>query len=260
MYKLAVFDIDGTLVYDHNRYHPTTLKALQALHRNKILTFIATGRPLDMVRDLNEALSFQFDGYVALNGQHIYDQQGTIALTPLDPTHIIDGLAFLKAHNIGTFIVDDENTYVNFVNDDQDEEFLEIASRYQLYDINRLQEHPILQIMVHIHADQPALEKEFLSLMPECKSARWNQYSTDIIPRTGGKNAGIDTLLAYHQIDLSETMAFGDGQNDIDMLKHVKIGVAMENADSYVKKQADHITGHVEEGGILKALKHFHLI
>jgi hydroxymethylpyrimidine pyrophosphatase-like HAD family hydrolase len=55
-------------------------------------------------------------------------------------------------------------------------------------------------------------------------------------------------------------MCFGDGGNDISMLRHVAIGVAMGNASDEVKRTADYVTDTVENDGIWKALKHFKVI
>ena len=55
-------------------------------------------------------------------------------------------------------------------------------------------------------------------------------------------------------------MAFGDGGNDISMLKYVGIGVAMGNAKDDVKAIADYITDSVQEDGIVSALKHFDIL
>lgn len=55
-------------------------------------------------------------------------------------------------------------------------------------------------------------------------------------------------------------MAFGDGGNDIDMLKHVGIGVAMGNAEDAVKAVADFVTDTVDADGIYKALKNFDIL
>ncbi|SKC11722.1 haloacid dehalogenase-like hydrolase [Sphingobacterium nematocida] len=55
-------------------------------------------------------------------------------------------------------------------------------------------------------------------------------------------------------------MAFGDGGNDIEMLKYVKYGVAMGNARQEVKDIAYHITGEVDEAGVVQALKYFNLL
>ena len=55
-------------------------------------------------------------------------------------------------------------------------------------------------------------------------------------------------------------MACGDGGNDIAMLQHAGIGVAMGNADDDVKQYADYVTDSVDEDGIFKALKFHNII
>ena len=76
----------------------------------------------------------------------------------------------------------------------------------------------------------------------------------DIVANTGGKVAGIKEYLKTIQVDKSETMAFGDGENDIGMLQFVQTGVAMGNAEPIVKEIADYITDSVDEDGIMNAL------
>ena len=55
-------------------------------------------------------------------------------------------------------------------------------------------------------------------------------------------------------------MAFGDGGNDIEMLQHVALSVAMENGNDKVKEIADYVTADVDEDGILKALRYFSIL
>ena len=55
-------------------------------------------------------------------------------------------------------------------------------------------------------------------------------------------------------------MAFGDGDNDITMLRYAGIGVAMGNADATVKAAADYVTTGTDASGIAKALRHFNII
>ena len=55
-------------------------------------------------------------------------------------------------------------------------------------------------------------------------------------------------------------MAFGDGGNDIPMLKHVGMGIAMGNAAPHIQAAADYITPSEDEAGIMQALKHFHIL
>ena len=71
---------------------------------------------------------------------------------------------------------------------------------------------------------------------------------------------GIQEYLDRLGISVRETMAFGDGHNDIEMLRFAGIGVAMGNASDEVKGAADYVTDSVDEDGIALALQHFGLI
>ena len=82
----------------------------------------------------------------------------------------------------------------------------------------------------------------------------------DVIPAGSSKAVGIDKMLAYFGIPLADTMAFGDGGNDVSMLRHVGIGVAMGNAGDEARRAADYVTTSVDEDGILNALRHFGVI
>ena len=61
-------------------------------------------------------------------------------------------------------------------------------------------------------------------------------------------------------ITMDEVMAFGDSDNDIDMLKAAEIGIAMGNANDVTKAIADYVTDDCDKQGIPKALEHFGLI
>ena len=84
---------------------------------------------------------------------------------------------------------------------------------------------------------------------PGLSVLRWHPAFVDVVAPGGGKDRGMDVLLDHFGIDLSETM-----------LRHAQVGVAMGNADELVKKQADYVTGSVDEDGILTALEHFGMI
>lgn len=67
-------------------------------------------------------------------------------------------------------------------------------------------------------------------------------------------------MLQHYGIKKEETMAFGDGENDIDMLEYCQIGIAMGNAHEGLKKVANYITEDIDNNGVELALKHFGLI
>ena len=106
----------------------------------------------------------------------------------------------------------------------------------------------------------PQEEPAFFEHMPGCKSTRWYPSFMDVIPLDGGKPVGMDRVLEQYGIDLANTMAFGDGGNDIEMLRHAGIGVAMGNALEEVKLAADYVTSSVDEQGVANALRRFGVI
>ena len=71
------------------------------------------------------------------------------------------------------------------------------------------------------------------------------------------KAKGIEKLVNALGKTMKDTIAFGDGRNDIEMLSCVNLGIAMGNAADETKAVADYITDNVDCDGILKALKHF---
>jgi len=103
-------------------------------------------------------------------------------------------------------------------------------------------------------------EKVILPQLPGCEAGRWFPAFTDITAKGNTKQKGIDEIIRHFGIRLEETMAFGDGGNDVSMLRHAAIGVAMGNAVDEVKEHANYITTSVDENGIANALKHFSII
>src|SRR5699024_4733743 len=85
------------------------------------------------------------------------------------------------------------------------------------------------------------------------KISAWWDRAVDIISADGGKGKGIEKILDYYGFYKSEALAFGDGNNDIEMLQAVGWGLAMENS-------SDEVIGHVADDGIYHYCKECGLI
>ena len=96
--------------------------------------------------------------------------------------------------------------------------------------------------------------------LTHCVATAWHPDFCDIIPQCNDKSLGIDRMLEWFGIPLEESMAFGDGGNDIGMLRHVGVGIAMGNASQDVKAAADYVTSDVTDHGVVNALTHFGLL
>ena len=82
----------------------------------------------------------------------------------------------------------------------------------------------------------------------------------DIFLPDGGKVYGIRKFVEREGLRAEDVIAFGDGDNDIGMLRYAGLGVAMGNAPDNVKAEADYVTDRVEHDGIWNALERFGLI
>lgn len=256
MIKAIFFDIDGTLVsFDTHQIPSSTIEALKKLKQNGIKIFIATGRGkdgLDVIQDI------PFDGYITLNGQYCYNEKEIIYENTIQTTDLKALLHYLESHPFPCGFTEENTKYFN-MRDERVDEIHRIThnDNHPAGDCSQVIHHKVYQCMCFVDAEE---EKELLKVMPHCISARWHPLFCDISPKGGTKQNGIDQFLKYYNIDLSETMAFGDGGNDIQMLEHVHCSVAMGNANDEVKEIADYVTESVDQDGIEKALKHFKLI
>ena len=101
------------------------------------------------------------------------------------------------------------------------------------------------------------LEQEF----PELKCPLFaGLEGADVIAKESSKANGLKILCEYFHIPVSETYAFGDSMNDLEILQEAGTGIAMGNAVPKLKEVADYVTDRIDENGIYNACKHFRLI
>jgi hydroxymethylpyrimidine pyrophosphatase-like HAD family hydrolase len=101
----------------------------------------------------------------------------------------------------------------------------------------------------------PEMEKKVRINIPDCEFSRWNPAFVDINASGCTKSTGMDIMCKYFGISPAESVAFGDGGNDISIIKHAGTGIAMGQAGDNVKRSADYVTTSVDEDGISNALK-----
>lgn len=82
----------------------------------------------------------------------------------------------------------------------------------------------------------------------------------NVLEEDVSKSVAIKELLDYFGLKKEEAIAFGDGENDIDMLELVDLGIAMGNANEKLKSTANFVTKDSSEDGIEWALKKYELI
>ena len=74
------------------------------------------------------------------------------------------------------------------------------------------------------------------------------------------KATGMDAVIKYFNADIKDTIAIGDGFNDIPMFEKAHLSIAMGNAPQEIKDKANMITTSLDEDGIYHAFKELNLI
>lgn len=265
MINAVFFDVDGTLKQHHGGgMSDRTRKSLHKLRQKGIKLFVATGRTPFLFEKVRDRLGFEFDGYIYLNGQYVEIDGTVVHDMPIPVPEIEKITAYLNEKNIPCEMAETDYQYRIFDSAAQYNPTIKVTEMNlssnpdtPVESIQRIYNNKTYQISLFINKKE---EAELISHMPELTMARWSENFTDIIPAGGGKSVGIAKLLSHIGIAPENAMAFGDGENDIDMLEFVKIGVAMGNANDIVKAAADYVTLPVLEDGIENALKHFKMI
>ncbi len=252
MVKAVFLDIDGTLLSHETNLVPTSaVEALARLRSMGVRIFAATGRHLEVLSLLEPLRAVELDGAITLNGQYCTDFHKILYHCPIDPADIAALLEFLEEHPYPCIFVEEGGMYINFHNDRVAQVQAAIHSPLpKLGDLRRGLTHPVYQVCLYMNDE----ELKTLPPLPHVGITRWCSGGVDVIPRGGGKAAGIARVLEHYGIDKSETIAFGDGENDVDMFRAVGTAVAMANGCEAAKNAAHLITDKVDDDGIWNAL------
>ena len=244
--KIVFFDIDGTLFKLHtNEMSEKTLETLQKLRKNGIKICIATGRSPMGLPDFK---GIEFDAYLTYNGSYCYANDTTIFSNSLYKNDVKQILTNARNMNKPVTIALKSQMVSNGL--DVDLEHYMAVENLDLNvsdDFEEKSKDEIYQVML---ACCPEEYDQILENVEHAKIATWWDRAVDIIPANGGKGMGIESMLNYYGFDKSEALAFGDGNNDIEMLQTVGTGIAMGNASQDLKAVADGICGDVAEDGI----------
>ena len=259
MIKAIFFDVDGTLLSQKQGKVPiSTQRALRRVRKKGIKIFIATGRHMIELSKL-PVMEIPFNGYLTLNGNLILDEnKKAYAGTPIsaDEVEVLSGI--FRAKKIPFVMISADKRFINYVDDVVVE--TQASTHGTIPDIGNVSDYDGEKIYQCIAFVQDRERKVLDEILDECSITSWNPTGIDIVARGSGKAAGIAQFIQEHGLDRSEIMAFGDGENDIEMLKFAGVGVAMGNASDEVKAAADYVTESVDDNGIENALKHFGLI
>ena len=251
------FDIDGTLVSFKSHTVPESARrAIARLREQGVKVFIATGRLMKHVAIVND---IEVDGYITVNGGYCITSAGEVIFESAFPRATVERVIDLsEQYGFDLNVMTHEDMYVSSMG----ERVKKIASMINIMptvaDVRVIAAtQPVVQMCPYISRE---LEQEIMPLLPDCVGSRWIETFMDLNVRGVDKSLGIQQVMSYYGLTMAEAMAFGDGGNDLPMVRDAAVGVAMGNACDELKAVADYITSSVDEDGVSRALEHFGLI
>lgn len=262
-YRIIALDLDGTLTNHDKVVTPRTRQALLKAQDQGGIIVLASGRPTYGIVPVAECLELdKRGGYIlSYNGGNIVNAQtGEKLFSQFLPDDVIPILyQYAKEHRhallgyVGNEIITEmpDDPYV------KEESRINKMNIRQVDDLtDALEPHPTKLLMTGEPSDMIKAENELAEILEgKMDIFRSAPFFLELVPKGIDKAQSLLRLLGKINLTPADLMAFGDGYNDLSMLKLAGMGVAMANAAPEVRAEADCVTLSNEEDGIAVALK-----
>lgn len=264
-FRAIALDLDGTLTNHDKVVTPRTRQALLQAESKGAIIILASGRPTYGIVPVAECLELEKrGGYIlSYNGGNIVNAKtGEKLFSQFLPDAVIPILYKYAKEKNHALLGYAGNEIITEMPDDQ---YVKEESRINKMNIRKvdnlldaLEPHPTKLLMTGDPTDMIKAEEELVEILGEKMDIfRSAPFFLELVPKGIDKAQSLLRLLSKINLTPADLMAFGDGYNDLSMLKLAGVGVAMANAAPEVRADADYVTLSNEEDGVAEALLHF---
>ena len=264
-YKLVCLDIDGTLLDDEKKIPDKVKVCLRDLSDRGVRIALASGRMPAGIEIIEKELGIQCIK-ICNAGTYILMDEECIAeehLTTTDMRNIFH--VFAEKHHVPLWIFQGRRWFVTGLNQYIEAEIKIIPCQPGIVEIEQLAEkwdkENLKPNKLLLAADPKMIDTIYREMkddqMRAFDMARSADSFIEIFPRGIDKGTALKAVCQKLHIDLQETIAIGDQELDIPMVKAAGVGIAMGNAITELKEEADFITKSNNEAGIVYALEHY---
>lgn len=267
-YKLLALDMDGTLLNSEKKISEKTARAIKELSARGIYVTLSTGRGFAELADYKTELEIINYG-VLLSGGLVYDfaKNKIIAEHPLtedwlmkliDAGNIARGMIHILTDTKSLTRPEDVANMQDFQMKIYQDMFERNCTACE--DFKKLvRDNPgkILKLNIYHRSSADRL-KTFEKFKDAPLAFSFSEEtSLEASPKNISKASGLLELCKFLNVDISETVAVGDAQNDTEVLQTAGFSVAMGNADAEIKKIADYITADNDNDGVAQVIEKF---
>lgn len=267
-FRAIALDLDGTLTNHAKVVTPKTREALLQAESKGTIIILASGRPTYGIEPVAECLELEKrGGYIlSYNGGNIVNAKtGEKLFTQFLPAEVLPLLYMYSREHNHALLGYAGNEIITEMPEDQ---YVKEESRINKMNIRKvdflldaLEPHPTKLLMTGDPKDMLQAENELVELLSNKMDIfRSAPFFLELVPKGIDKAQSLLRLLAKINLTPADMIAFGDGYNDLSMLKLAGVGVAMANAAPEVRAEADYVTLSNEEDGVAAALEHFGML
>lgn len=250
--KLIITDIDGTLRSDTGSIPADFFSVADSLYNKGVRIAIASGRQLKNMQQLFEPHTDRLL-FIAHNGATIADGRKILYDSTINPIDVSQCISFARSNNL-TILLYNSDTILTDDNSERLHSFL--SSHFVPFTLcNDLTNHTdgIAKLsFVDLDGGIHLLKNDIAELNIAAFQA--NPYMIDVTAIGTNKGTAIRQLCKMMDTDCRDICAFGDSENDIDMLTTVGHAYAVANAPDKVKAVATVIPSN-NDGGVITTLK-----
>ncbi len=257
--KIVFTDIDGTLFsYGTHQVPPSAIRAIQTLQKKGIKVFLSSGRNYYLIRKSGILDLLKPDGIVMMNGAAVAVGNVLIYKYAMPPAAVNAMIRFSYRLKFGLTLIEENEGHINYIDDRVIDAHAKYGTRFPQ---PRRFPIPYDRVVYQMIAFCDAFDEQlFLPQLTDCKTARWDEYAVDIMPKDSDKAKGILAALEYYGWTPKNALSIGDGNNDIEMLLFTGASAAMGNALPDVKAVADYVSDDIDDDGWAKTMLHYGLI
>ena len=265
VYRVIALDLDGTLTNNEKVVTPLTHSSLIQAQKCGCTVVLASGRPTYGIEPVAECLEIgKYGGFVlSYNGGNIVDwkTKETIYEKSLPSRCILPIYQYAKENGYALLGYREKE----IVTENPDDEYVKEESRINKmnivkvdYLLDNIDKHPAKLLMTGTPAAMVKAEYELSEILSsQMEVFRSAPFFVELVPHGIDKAQSLLRLLRKINLTPADMMAFGDGYNDLSMLRLAGMGVAMANAAPEIRLEADYVTLSNEEDGVAHALSKF---
>jgi Cof subfamily protein (haloacid dehalogenase superfamily) len=264
--KAVFLDVDGTLIDDYGHVPDSAVRAVREARENGHLVFLCTGR--SMTELTADVLDVGYDGFVLASGAYVQVGSEVLRHERLAPEALRHVATYFEAHGGGYYFQAHDGVFASPAARDHLRQV--VAASVAADPAFEGTDHGLLRYVDTIDVDSDPFDAAitkaiFFEAVSPIDEIRSEFTDFEVVPASVAvfgtsagemmlpgvhKATGLEVVLAHLGMDRADTIAIGDSYNDLEMLHHAAVGIAMGDAPQAVKDVADEVTASTVEDGV----------